>query len=590
MGARGARRTTRHLLVGTALVAGLVAWALSGDNTFRLAGVLAWWTAVGVWLVAWWDGEFRLPRPRLRAEQGGYLAAAVIIVLLGAVFRFYQLEAIPPEMTSDHAEKLLDVRDVLEGARPIFFPRNTGREPAQFYVTALIAGPLGFGLSHMALKFGTALVGWLTLPLIIWAVRWGGGYSRRVALLTGFLAAISKWHVSITRVGLRFPYTPLASALTLGFLLRAMRSSADRNWVLTGLALGFGLYGYTASRILPLVVLVGLGLWAWRTPGVSWAGRGYAAMRAGLLVALSAGLAFLPLLRFSLERPDLFWYRSVTRVAEGMAEPSLSTFLLNVRNALLMFHVRGDVVWVNGVPGDPALDRVTGLLFLVGLGVLAVRLARRPALPDALVFISWPLLLLPSILALAWPNENPSLVRTGGAIPVVMLIAALGANALLRRIERPLGVWPARAGLVAALGLALVLNWRTYFTVYPRIYAQASWNSTEIAAEIERLAPAVGGVDFVYIFSYPHWVDTRNVAFNMGMPDWNRVLFEVSEIADASPEVRAIVFHPADVANRQAVFDLWPGACRWVVPSRTPGKEFIVVVRPPYCDRLEARP
>ncbi|MDQ7030545.1 MAG: hypothetical protein Q9O62_12580 [Ardenticatenia bacterium] len=587
MGARGVRGTRRDLLMGMAMAAGLVTWVLSSNNTFRLPGVMAWWTAVAAWLAAWWDGEPTLPRPKPRAGQGGYLTAAAAILLLGALFRFYHLESIPPEMTSDHAEKLLDVRDVLEGARPIFFPRNTGREPAQFYVTALIAGPLGFGLSHMALKFGTALIGWLTLPLIMWAVRWGGGYSRRVTLLTGLLVAMSKWHVSITRVGLRFPYTPLASALTLGFLWRAMCSSADRYWVLTGLALGFGLYGYTASRILPLVVLVGLGIWGWRVQASSWAGRWYAVTRAGLLMALSAGLAFLPLLRFSLERPDLFWYRSMTRVAGGIAEPSWSTFFLNVRNALLMFHVRGDVVWVNGVPEDPALDRVTGLLFLVGLVVLAARLIRHPVLPDALVLTAWPLLLLPSILALAWPNENPSLVRTSGAIPVVMLIAALGTDALWQRLARLLGPWPVRLGMMMALAVALVLNWRTYFTVYPRIYAQASWNSTEIAAEIERLAPAVGGVDFVYIFSYPHWVDTRNVAFNMGVPDWNRVLFEVSEIEDASPEVRAIIFHPADVTNRQGVFDLWPGACRWVVPSRTPGKEFIVVVRPPYCERLK---
>ncbi len=580
------------ILASAAVVLAGVAWGQAADNTFRPLGVAAWLAAIACWVVAWWDGERPHLWPARRADVLRFLLPAVLVLLVAGLFRFYRLAEIPPEMTSDHAEKLLDVRDVLNGLRPIFFPRNTGREPAQFYLTAVLAGPLGFGLSHMALKVGTALVGWLTVPLTIWAVRWGGGYSRRVALLTGFFLAVSKWHVEITRVGLRFPYTPLAVAMTLGFLLRALRTSRRRYWVLTGIAAGLGLYGYTATRIVPLVLVVALGLWALEPAGRGASAhvieRAAQALQNGVLVALSALVAFVPLLRFSLEHPELFWYRSASRLAEGMAEPGLATFLLNVKNAALMFHVRGDVVWVNTVPYDPVLDRVTGIFFAVGLVYLAYRLWRRPSCVDGVLLAALPILLLPSILALAWPNENPSVVRTSGTIPVVMTITALGLDALWRYLDRGRDRWSllAKGALAVLLGAALAMNWHTYFRVYPQTYARSAWNSTEIAAEIRRIAPAVGGTGHVYIFSYPHWVDTRNVAFNMGEPDWNSVLFQVSEIASKRPEPRAVILNPRDGAHREALLDLWPGACAWVVSSRTPGKEFVVVAQAPYCQAI----
>lgn len=574
------RLRTRALWVALALVFSLIAWWQAADNTYRAPGVLAWVGSMACWLAAWWD----TPRPRLfargRAGVHVYVLAATGVLLVAALFRFYDLPNLPPEMTSDHAEKLLDVRDVLNGMRPIFFPRNTGREPAQFYVTALLAGPLGLGLSYMALKVGTALVSWLTVALTMWAVRWGLGGSRRLALLTGLLLAISKWHVAISRVGLRFPYTPLATALVLGFLWRAVRFNHTRDWVLTGLALGLGLHGYTATRIVPLLVAVAFAvafLWA-RPPRTAWPDW----FLRGALAPLSTVIAFVPLLRFSLEHPDLFWYRSTSRMASGIAEPGMDVFLLNLKNAALAFHLHGDSAWPNAVLGDPFLDRITGVLFVIGIALVLVNLIQRPRIEWAVALLGLPILILPSVLALAWPNENPSVVRMGGALPIVMLLSALPLDTMLQRASRHARHWRllALAGTTILILWAAVLNWQTYFVTYRAQYAQSSWNSSEIAQEILAVAPYVGGVEHVYIFSYPHWVDTRNVAFNMKNPDWNRVLFTIADIENAPDEVRAIIFNPNDRVHILSVETLWNNdVCRYTVASRTPGKEFVVMVR-----------
>ncbi len=91
-------------------------------------------------------GNLKLPRWTL-------LVLAVVAVI--AFFRIYNLSGIPSEPFSDHAEKILDVYDVSQGQTHIFFPRNTGREAIQMYLTLVVSWIFGTGLSFLSLKIGT---------------------------------------------------------------------------------------------------------------------------------------------------------------------------------------------------------------------------------------------------------------------------------------------------------------------------------------------------------------------------------------------------------------------------------------------------
>ncbi|MAG37284.1 MAG: hypothetical protein CL878_13705, partial [Dehalococcoidia bacterium] len=228
-GERG-RPWLRRPLLAILILSAFVAFVQAGGGLFRPLGVGAWLLAVGSFLLAF--GDFRWSKLRswrrsldawragLRIRLSWELAAFLAIWLLGCFLLFYRLPTVPEEMISDHAEKLLDVKDVLDGQNKIFFERNTGREALQFYLSAVLA-EAGLGLTFMTLKTGTALIGVFAIPATYALTRvWFGA---PVALTAGFFIAVSRWHLTVARAGLRFTFLPVLAALTGLFLLRAMR-------------------------------------------------------------------------------------------------------------------------------------------------------------------------------------------------------------------------------------------------------------------------------------------------------------------------------------------------------------------------------
>src|SRR5262249_12877654 len=132
----------------------LIAWAIAIAATVY-AGAdpqpdpRAWARGLAAWL-------HRPPRA-LRLRVSWVALVVLAIVLLGAFYRYYHLDTLPSDPNSDHAERLLDVRDIPDGQRPWFLVRNPGREPLQFYLTAPLAAVRGD--DYLSLKLITAGLG-----------------------------------------------------------------------------------------------------------------------------------------------------------------------------------------------------------------------------------------------------------------------------------------------------------------------------------------------------------------------------------------------------------------------------------------------
>src|SRR5262249_11913009 len=146
-----------------------VSWRRTAGGSFDAPGVAAWWCAVALWMAAWWPAA-GAARSRTRAARPGTarvvaVAAALLLGLgIGAALRFHRLPEIPPHSNSDHAEDLLNLLDIANGQRPVFFPRNTGQPPLPFYFEHVLRRTLGLPLNFQTLKIATATVGMLAIP------------------------------------------------------------------------------------------------------------------------------------------------------------------------------------------------------------------------------------------------------------------------------------------------------------------------------------------------------------------------------------------------------------------------------------------
>jgi len=513
-----------------------------------------------------------------------WILLAVVVIVIALFFRFYRLDQVPGEMFSDHAEKLLDVSDVLNGQYSIFFPRNTGREAIQMYLTAAIALFFKTGLSFISLKIGTALIGLLTLPYIYFLGKEIG--NKWVGLLALLMVGIGYWPNVIARVGLRFPLYPMFAAPTLYYLIRGIRTSNRNDFILSGLALGLGLHGYSPFRLVPLVVVAAVGIYLLHAQSK---GKRIQTIWAVLILSLMAFLVFLPLFRYSFTNPEMFNYRALTRL--GTAEqnypgPVGMIFLSNLWKATIMpFYDNGNV-WVNSVVYRPGLDVVTAALYFLGLVGLVVRYIKRRHWLDLFLILSVPLLMMPSILSLAFPEENPSLNRAGGAIIPIFLIAALAIegvfSALLKRTNRK-GL---AVSLTLVTGLVLfswstIQNYNLIFYQYDNQFMDGAWNTSEMGQIIHSFADSVGTPDTAYVVPFPYWVDTRLVGINAGYPLKDYAL-TTDHFSDTLQETRSKMFiiKKEDQASLDSLINLYPSATYWEHKNLRPGKNFWVFVVP----------
>ena len=584
------RVRSRWLYVSLPLT--LAAFLTLGGNRFTTLNVTLWVLAVIFTILAFWQGEYpfrgwwswikiHLHFP-LKLSISAWTLLILATVVLVVFFRIYRVTQVPPEMVSDHAEKLLDVWDVLHGQASIFFPRNTGREAIQMYLTAGIIQLFHTGYTFLSLKIGTILVGLLTLPFLYLLGKELG--SRRVGLFAMLFAGIGYWPNVISRVGLRFPLYPLFVAPTLYYLLRGLRTSNRNNFILAGLALGIGLHGYTPIRILPLVILVAVGLFLLHPQA---RGKRLQIISGLLVLVLVSLIVFLPLLRFALEYPTLFDFRAFSRLGtteRPLPGPALLIFLKNLWNASIMYFWSDGRIWVHSVTDSPALDVISSALYFLGVVLLLIRYIRRRTWQDLVLLLSVPLLMLPSILSLAFPDENPALNRSAGAMIPVFLIVALALDGLMSAVEKRT---PSKAGSTLAWGFSLILislaalgNYDLVFNQYQRSYELASWNTSEMGKVIHDFGDMYGGTSNAYVVPYPYWVDTRLVGMNAGDPtrDYAIQPDQISETLNF-PQPKMFLINPEDQAGLNLLYQLFPRGTVSNYESKV-GKNFYIYMVP----------
>ncbi len=579
-----------------ALALGAAAFIAFGGNKFSGINLSLWILALLFFLHAFWQpkDEKIILGEHLRIAKDRFLSDGItfspwtLLVLasfaLTVFFRLYMLDQIPGEMFSDHAEKLTDVSNVLNGEYSIFFPRNTGREAFQMYLTAAMALIFDTGLSFMSFKLGTALAGVFTLPFIYLTGKEIA--NRRVGLLAMVFAGIAYWPNVISRVALRFTLYPFFFAPTLYFLVRGFRRRSRNDFILSGIFLGLGLHGYSPFRFVPFLVLVAFGLYL-----IHKQSQGARKLSVGWLVLTSftSLMVFLPLARYWLTDPHGFSNRAMSRmtgVEQPLPGPAWEIFLQNTWNAVTMFFWDNGEIWVHSVTHRPSLDVISAVLFFIGVVLLLARYLQKRDWMDIFWLVSIPILLMPSILSLAFPAENPSLNRTGAAMVPVFLIVALSLDGFITSFKSALNrPWGNRIALGIASILILLSIGQNYDLVFRQFKTQfdlGSWNTSEMGAVIRQFADTAGDEDSAWVIPFPHWVDTRLVGINAGVGLRDYALWaDQLEITLENSGVKIFLLKPEDENAVMRLRELYPNGSLVLFASEIFGKDFYIFTVPP---------
>ncbi len=568
-----------------------ISFVLFGGNRFTLINVLLWISGLILVLIGLWQPQ-QQKKPLIQKirDLGGakksitpWTILIIITVLLIVFFRFYQLDQIPGEMFSDHAEKLLDVSEVLDGQYSIFFPRNTGREAIQMYLTAGVSLLFGTGLSFMSLKIGTVIAGLLTLPYIYLLGKELG--NRWVGWVALFLAGIAYWPNVISRIGLRFPLYPLFVAPCLYYLFRGLRRSNRNDLLLSGLALGIGLHGYSPIRFLPFAIVIGFLIFTLRP---SSKGKRVGILWGLILLAVVAFVVFLPLFRYSLSDWGGFSNRAFSRMFIGGAtleKPAILIFFENFFKANVMFIYDNGDIWVHSVIGRPALDVVAAAFFFIGIIMMLVRIVQKRTWEDVFLLICIPLLLMPSILSIAYPGENPSLNRTGGSIIPVFIIAAFGFVTVFSTFWDKLKTHFGR--LVTVLFASALLfysvgnNYNIVFNKFKEQFLAGAWNTSDIGNIIRGFSDSIGDKDSAFVVPFSHWVDTRLVGINAGFPEKDYALWPDSFADTLSvPGPKLFILKGDDVIDLDILRQYYPNGDLSYHIDAWEGKDFMIYLVP----------
>jgi 4-amino-4-deoxy-L-arabinose transferase-like glycosyltransferase len=550
-----APETVRWPLIILAVCLGVVAIPGFAGNRYTLTGVIPWVAAIGCLAVSLWPAgaRARWPSGPVTVSLTGPVLLVLAAIVVGAFLRLHRIHSVPLEMGCDLPLNYANIAQILGGDYPIFFESYPGREGLFFYLAAPVSAVAG--LSHTSIKVTAALIGVLSIVAVY--LLGSEIYDRWTGAVAALLLAISHWHIILSRVGYRAVLAPLLVALSLLYLVRALKRGRYRDYALCALCVGLGLQSYNALMIVP--VLVGLALVLARVlrrrlaAAIEWRSIAFWV----LLVLLTA----LPLLCYVGQNPSAYIYRVATRataIEAPLPDNPVIVWLGNAGRAAAMFNYQGDSIYLSNVPRFRQLGFVTALFIALGAAYSAMR---RPGGYNWLLWMAFAGLMLPSTLALAFPDEVPSAVRSIGALPVAMLLPALGIRASGDWVRRG---WEGAAAagksgiprkvLAVMLGVAIAAGLiAEAASVYP-LYFQRY-----VAAQPDRnrsISLAMASVidDFAddgraYILIAPYWYDGNAVRAQLKRAprDWTSELVTLepgTAPLDEVPGRVLVIVHP----------------------------------------------
>ncbi|MBI2196447.1 glycosyltransferase family 39 protein [Candidatus Daviesbacteria bacterium] len=187
----------------------------------------------------------------------------VLIILAGALFRFFRLGEYPIQLNHDEISQLYDIRSILETKKdiygnflPLAFP-STGDYKVGHYIYISTIPYLIFGNQEATIRIPAAFFGTLTILAVFLFVKiltknW------LLAILSATVTVFTPSEIFYSRKSFENVIGSSLDLFGLFFLLKHLKEGAGRGWAILGVfVLVIAMYIYTSQTILiPLLMLL----------------------------------------------------------------------------------------------------------------------------------------------------------------------------------------------------------------------------------------------------------------------------------------------------------------------------------------------
>jgi 4-amino-4-deoxy-L-arabinose transferase-like glycosyltransferase len=391
-------------------------------------------------------------------NMGRWREIAWLFVILALAFdiRIYRHDSIPPGVWFDEAQNGLETMAIIKGTPfQVFIPRLTMMPAMYFYIASFFTSILGANI--FAIRLVSVIAGVLSVAAFYFFIR-AVFKDVRLALAGAAMLAMSRWHITFSRVAFLGILTVLLELGCFYFYYKTLSKKSPLYALITGLVMGLSFYSFSAANFIPVILAVHSGILIIR--------RGRNFFRENLKnIALIFGVALVaatPLLTYALRNPEMFSRRmnEVSIMNEIKTEKSISPLVNSLKEHLLMFNYEGDYNGRHNLYKKPMVDFIAGALLAAGVFLTLAGSA------DIFYLIWFAAMLSAGILTLS--IEAPQAYRTIAVIPCVYIFVLIALKEALRALKviNPSKIL-STIFIIAVVSCAGAVNIYQYFVLYP---------------------------------------------------------------------------------------------------------------------------
>lgn len=400
----------------------------------------------------------------------------VLLSLLSIIIIFYRFPSIPQNLSFDETEFARLALSLDNKPYTPYSSLATGHTTGYFYI--LLTSLKMLGVNAFALRLPAAIFG-VAGTFIFYLIAkhvFSKEYIHKAvsssflerhdylipSILT-FIFLTTRWYINFARYSFEATFLLLLELVSILFFLKYKKSKKFIHLGISGLFAGLAYNSYTPGRLfflLPLLFLL------WEFKNIRQIGRHIVKPLASFIVPLV--LVIMPVTVYLSIHPDIRINQLSYVTNDKMQVGEKIEFGIdNIKRAVLMFHVNGDMNGRHNYPGKATLNPLAGFFFAIGF-IYSLRKFRQ--FEHAFFLTYFVFSMLPMMLTYPW--ENPNILRSFTTIPSIIFFIG---NAILLLYKLPLKHKYLSYGLCIIFYIAAVYDMRTYFvymanTVFPSAF------------------------------------------------------------------------------------------------------------------------